>query len=149
MRVRCSLYQGKGREVEVIVQVVRLGEGREDVVAETEVQGQLAVDTPVVLRIVTFFPSPVSGLDKQVAAYIAEREAGQHVFRRISRQARKQDPAQAKGGLEVIKLSAGNLRTNFEDVRPMRIDQRAVVDERIVGVNDRREECVAKIRVPA
>src|SRR6266852_6288733 len=104
MRVRCSLYQGKGREVEVIVQVVRLGEGREVVVAETEVQGQLAVDTPVILRIVTFFPCSVSGIDKQVTTFITEREAHQHVFHRISRQTRKQDKAQGKCGLGVIKL---------------------------------------------
>src|SRR5580704_5656187 len=140
MRVRCCLYQGKGREFEVRIPVVRLGEGREDVVAETEVQGQLAVDTPVILRVVTFFPCSVSGIDKQIATFITEREANQHVFRRISRQARKQDKAQGKGGLGVIKLSANNLRTTFEVVRPMRIDQRPVVDKRIVGVDDGREE---------
>src|ERR1700738_3537048 len=149
MRVRCSSYQGKRWVVEVIVPVVRLGEGREDVVAETEVQGQLAVDTPIILRIVTFFPCSVSGIDQQMATFIAEWEAGQHVFRRISRQARKQDKAQGKGGLGVIKLSAGNLRTTFEVVRPMRIDQGPVVDEGIVGVDDGREERVTQIRISA
>src|SRR5260370_16552676 len=99
MRIRCSLYQRKGREVEVIVPVVRLAEGREEVVAQTEVQGQLAVDTPVVLRIITFFPSPVSGLDKQIAAYIPEREAVQHVFPHFSLHPPKQNPPQRQDAL--------------------------------------------------